>query len=413
MVATNSTKKYLLFPNEPVDKLSVNRPLNNLYEVLSDIGSTSGVFTVSNATTSEYGLVRESAETTYCSTDTGNADYSDNAMMIAALRDFASKQSSVESVSKYAYYGSDSDDYKYCLRLNSGECDFMQMPNGVTVLSLTFDFAVHDLPVMFGSEVYSGSVDTPMGLSGYGTQLVYDDTSRSTLEYFRGDGDTCALTGLFDNLTIDYDYPIAVDGTVHLNDCNWKSYSSFRQSYVETTFSFELGVLDLYDVIYGYSSSRNYKDGGESATDEEDDGIVTKTPYPNARRPFSEKPVIVLQNAMYNNDSRPVVAVGTYDKDDSTGSFDDTDAVTESVLSVESIGDSVGGESVELSQASGVAMLKGYENEYTKSGKIKDNKIKIDVALKFFAGSADDPSMARTIRNINAKSCLQVLLIGV
>ena len=116
---------------------------------------------------------------------------------------------------------------------------------------------------------------------------------------------------------------------------------------------------------------------------------------------------------MYNNNSRPVVAVGTYDSDDSTGSFDDTDAVTESDLSVESIGDSVGGESVELSQASGVVMLKGYENEYTKSGKIKDNRIKIDVALKFFAGSADDPSMARTIRNINAKSCLQVLLIGV
>ena len=442
MIASKTLKKYVLYPNEPVDKLSVNRSLNNLFDAIEQIESTSESFTITNATTAEYGLVKQSEAKKYLARDNGESYYSDSSMGFNTLLSFSNKQTNITDIKKYIQYqpstaitGTD-ENYNtfknYYLKLNSGECNCTEMCNGIKLVLLSLDFGINDLPMTFGSEVYSGSIDSPISVSSFSTKLIFDENSSGTIELNKGSINNISsvpIVKLFDNQELKYSYPFDIKSSIHFNECNWKTYSSYKQAFVEVSFTTEISVIDIYDKLYGYTaveqiSSTDVSGGINIKYDDTilNTGEITnsgatvsipKESFPKTRSPFNEKPIILMQVSNYTNDSRKSILYGQYNMDDGTDVFIDEDKITESDLSVQEIGNNFNNETITISLVNGGAVLKSYNNEYSKSGKLIDNKIGIDVHMKFFAGSVDDPLMTRTIKNINAKSCLQILLVGV
>lgn len=493
MITANSIKDYLIYPNESIDKLTVNRPLENLYNLITEIGGYDKVLTITEATSTEYGLTRMSTLTSFQYTNDGTAEYSSWPLTIPTLLDFASRQTASDVYAKYCTYHGDSSENNLYLRMKLGDCSYMQLPTGLNLIILSFDIGLNDIPVMLGNGVFGGNIDFPVAVSGYDTNIIYDDVSKSTVEVYKGESPSFPISSLFQR-EIGYDFMTDTSMTLHYHDCNWTSYSSFKQSYVEVTYSTYFNVLDLYDKFYSYNLVEDYNmalgmkyecvvssnstlknkfifnprsvssvfnydmekvfiyvngrwedsddagkeftnwgaygitwvDSSDKSTDEYDEIRWTaemvnlaphtadnRNPFPRPRNPFSQKPIILSQIAFYNNDSRSKILLGTFDEDTLNAAFDDSSEISEKRLTEVDIGKSDDNTPLMVSPVNGNVILKKYQNVYTKSGKIKDNQLFFDVNMKFLAGSADDPSMHRTIRNINAKARVQIMMLGV
>jgi len=408
MVAANSTKEYTLYPNESVDKLTVNRPLSNLHGLLEQLSEEERKITVTEATSTEYGLVKISNQSpeSFIYYDSGAAEFNEQPLGITALSKFAFEQSNSTNFSKTLQVTSaqPNADTSLTIGLDEGGCQFLTMPNGIRMVILTTDVSLNDVPVMFGNGVYHGSIDSSRRIVGFPTTLVNDSSSQESIDSLKT-ADSLPITSLFDR-SLEYDSMFNTWGSIHYNDCNYTAYSSFKQSYVEVSFTVYISVAELYERLYGYTSKVIYNESGTSTTEQ------SNTEFPRSKYVFSEKPVILSQLCMYNNDSRPSVLIGkTSDEGDST--FDNVDVLTEKPLSEVAIGLTTKGRPLNVSPVGGSVILKKYENAYMRKGKVKDNMLTLDISLKFFAGSADDPSMNGMIRGVNAKSQLQILLFGV
>ena len=408
MVAANSTKDYTLYPNESVDKLTVNRPLSNLYGLLERLSLEERKVTVTDANSLDYGLVKISSQSpeSFIYHDSGTAGFSEQPLSIQSLLKFASEQSNSTRFSKTLQVtaGEGAADTSLTIGLDEGGCKFLTMPNGIRMVILSTDVSINDLPVMFGNSVYYGSIDSSRRIDGFPTTLVNDKASQDSIGSVTT-AESRPITALFDR-ELEYDSMFDTWGSIHYNDCNYTAYSSFRQSYVEVSFTVSISVAELYERFYGYTTKVFYGNPDESPSIEH-----ANSEFPREMYVFSEKPVILPQLCMYNNDSRPSVLIGTTDGGRTL--FEDVDTLTEKPLSETSVGSTDDGGRLNASTVGGSVILKRYENVYMRSGKVKDNVLTLDVSLKFFAGSADDPSMNGAIRGVNAKAQLQILMFGV
>ncbi len=416
MVAVNSTQDYLIYPNESVDKLTVNRPLSNLHALLKSLEDSDGTLNVDNADESRYGLVRRNTSDTYDFSSTGDENFSSSAMTIAALADFATRQyvsSDMVGIARTEYNSIPSE---CAIRLSLGSTKVVNMPNGNMMVVLSFDVGFDGLPAMFGEGVLD---ETPMpvkSLDGYGCYIVGDETTLGTLDdiYSVSTGESQPLTGLVEQADMPvYPFPVPVDGRVHFNACRWLSRSSYRQTRVEVKFQATVSVKGIFEELYGYVDDRTYDTGGKL------DGEPSQScgTFPNRYAPFAHKPVVIAQVSSYTDGSRPTLLAGypsSKGGDESNGgTFFAENVLTEKPLSSKTCADPSGGDSISLPVVEGLVIPKNWHNTYRTNGRIDDNSMTLDVSMKFTAGGPDDPDASRAKRTCSGKASVDVVMIGV
>lgn len=416
MVAVNSTQDYLIYPNESVDKLTVNRPLSNLHALLKSLEDSDGTLNVDNADESRYGLVRRNTSDTYDFSSTGDENFSSSAMTIAALADFATRQYVSSDMVGIARTQHNNITPECAIRLSLGSTKVVNMPNGSMMVVLSFDVGFDGLPAMFGEGVLD---ETPMpvtSLDGYGCYIVGDETTRGTLGdiYSGSTGNSQPLTGLVEQANMPvYPFPVPVDGRVHFNACRWLSRSSYRQTRVEVKFQATVSVKGIFEKLYGYVDDRTYDTGGKL------DGEPSQScgTFPNRYAPFAHKPVVIAQVSSYTDGSRPTLLAGyppIKGGDESNGgAFFAENVLTEKPLSSKTCADPSGGEPLSLPVVEGLVIPKNWHNTYRTNGRIDDNSMTLDVSMKFTAGGPDDPDASRAKRTCSGKASVDVVMIGV
>lgn len=419
MVAVNSTQDYLIYPNESVDKLTVNRPLSNLHALLKSLEDSGGTLNVDNADESRYGLVRRNTSDTYDFSSTGDENFSSSAMTIAALADFATRQYVSSDMVGIARTTDKRNPPERAIRLSLGSTKVVNMPNGNMMVVLSFDVGFDGLPAMFGEGVLD---ETPMpvkSLDGYGCYIVGDETTRVTLDDLygkdeQGKNKPQPLSGLVEQANMPvYLFPVPVDGRVHFNACRWLSRSSYRQTRVEVKFQATVSVKGIFEGLYGYVDDRRYdKDGKLVGEPSQSCGT-----FPNRYAPFAHKPVVVAQVSSYTDGSRPPVLAGSppdKEGDESNGgTFFAENVLTEKPLSSKTCADPSGGDPLSLPVVDGLVIPKNWHNTYRTNGRIDDNSLTLDVSMKFTAGGPDDPDASRAKRTCSGKASVDVVMIGV
>lgn len=416
MVAVNSTQDYLIYPNESVDKLTVNRPLSNLHALLKSLEDSDGTLNVDNADESRYGLVRRNTSDTYDFSSTGDENFSSSAMTIAALADFATRQYVSSDMVGIARTQHTNITPECAIRLSLGSTKVVNMPNGNMMVVLSFDVGFDGLPAMFGKGVLDESPMPVKSLDGYGCYIVGDETTRGTLGdiYSGSTGNSQPLTGLVEQANMPvYPFPVPVDGRVHFNACRWLSRSSYRQTMVEVKFQATVSVKGIFEELYGYVDDRTYDTKGKL------DGEPSQScgTFPNRYAPFAHKPVVIAQVSSYTDGSRPALLAGyppSKGGDESNGgTFFAENVLTEKPLSSKTCADPSGGEPLSLPVVEGLVIPKNWHNTYRTNGRIDDNSMTLDVSMKFTAGGPDDPDASRAKRTCSGKASVDVVMIGV
>ena len=147
-------------------------------------------------------------------------------------------------------------------------------------------------------------------------------------------------------------------------------------------------------------------DGGERTS------TVVEGDIGEDRKPFvfSQKPIIVPQVSFYSNEYRvkPFAKFCTAENREGVeGDYFDDVYFGESPLTETDVLD------YKISSVNGSAVLKKYENVYARNGTIADNRVTMDVSLRFFVGSAADPTLVDGMAGLNAKARVQLLMIGI
>lgn len=418
MPPTSEFDRYLISVNEPIDKLTVNRTFSRIYDDISKAGSAAKGLSVSKATSANYGLVRFSSASGYSDSapTSGGEDYAnyrDRVMGVSQLRDFvegmakSSDMNSMFSSSDMPY-----DALSAWIDLKMGDVSFTDMPNGNVMAIGSFDISLSNIPVTFKTDsVLSGNVETPFGVSGYGTTLDADGDLLLLNDYADEIdeiiGTSSGLRGLsaFVGKTVETDYPFPLSATLRHNRCNWTTYSSYKQSYVEVVYSMSVDVSSLSKRFYGYTEFNVY-DGDERAST----AVTGEVEGGRKAFVFSQKPIIIPQVSFYSNEYRvkPYAKFCTADRPDGIDEdyYDDV-YFGESPLTETDVLD------YSISAVNGSVILKGYENVYARNGTIADNRLLLDVSLRFFVGGAADPMLVDGMAGLNAKARVQLLMIGI
>lgn len=417
MPPTSEFDRYLISVNEPIDKLTVNRSFSRIYDDISKAGSSVDGLSVSKATSANYGLVRFSSASGYfdAAPATGGDDYAnyhERVMGVVQLRDFVegmSKSSDMDSM--FASSDKPHDAVSAWIDLKMGDVSFTDMPNGNVMAVGSFDLALSDIPVTFKTDsVLSGNVETPVSVSGYGTTLDADgdllllNDYADEIDEIIGTSSGIRELSSFVGKTVDTDYPFPLSATLRHNRCNWTTYSSYKQSYVEVVYSMSVDVSSLSKKFYGYKEFNVYDGDGRTST------TLTGEVGGRSAFVFSQKPVIVPQVSFYSNEYRvkPTARFCTAENPDGIEEdyYDDVYFGETPLTETEALDYSI-------SAVNGSVVLKGYENVYARNGTISDNRIDLDVSLRFFVGSAADPTLADGMASLNAKARVQLLMIGI
>lgn len=418
MPPTSDFDRYLISVNEPIDKLTVNRSFSRMYEDISKAGGGSGGLTVSKATSSRYGLVKFSSASGYIDTapQSGDADYANyygNVMNVGQLRDFVDSMGRSSDFDSYFTSSSKPmESVSAWIDLKMGDVSFTNMPNGNMMAIGSFDIALSNVPVTFRTDaVLSGSVVSPVAVSGFGTTLSEDgdllllnDYADEMDEIVGGSSGIRELSS-FVGQTVDADYLFPLSATLKHNRCDWTTYSSYRQSYVEVVYSMTVDVSSLSRKFFGHSEFSRYW-GGERET------LTLTGDVGDAKRSFvfSRRPVIIPQVSFYSNEYRvaPSAKFCTVDRRDRLEDdyFDDVYFGESPLTETDAL-------EYKVSAVNGSAVVKGYDNVYAKNGTVADNLVSVDVSLRFFVGSAADPALVDGMADLNAKARLQLLMIGI
>lgn len=423
-------ERYIIYPNESIDKLTVNRPFQRIYEDIEDIANNSELRLV-EATEKVYGKAKFTKSTEF---------YFDEEKVPESERDdYENAMTTVGVLSKYINTLSDSEHNttytaplcssetngdkltvatnKYWIKNDYCNIDFSYMPNGVTGITGTFDIGFNNIPATFGSnEPLSSNILSPVIVSGcdYYINITEEDIMNLT-DYVNYNTDE--LTDVDDvfNLTkldgMKIKLPFCEDYNVTLkhNICNWTTYSSFKKSYVELHYSSTLDVNSLYDMYGRYGRDKFSiisRDGDEDAKD------IYTADLKHEQVVFKQKPMVMMQIGFYNNSSliKPIFGFDntqSNESDDEKKSvFQDSDTLSQQMLT-ENESDSM------MSPINGYVMVKKIENEYDDDGVVINNRIYFDIVMKFMVGSAADPKMIHGLTTINSKAKVQFAIIGV
>ena len=471
-------EEFLVYPNESIDKLTVNRSFQRMYDYITEKTDGIGSLRVNLADETNYGTAKFSEATGFIHSapsvgDSAYDDYYKSMLTVEQLKDFSNGLRVDSSVNDY-YAKSDAmasvDDNNCWLRFDSGDFSLMNMPNGNKMLITSFDLGLTNLQVLFRSQsVTSEDVTRKAVVNGRTTFIDLTKDDMFSLRDYADeetifevpDSETVALGGrvycyLDDDGTYqeiegieegddlepyreDYGTIYAKDGLLPVdalgfadmatvsslggneitlpyimpttasmrhNKCNWTSYSSYEQSYIEVTFSVMLDVDKLY---------KNYSNRSDFTIVHTDSPPTTATMGEPAddkgkSRYFNEKPVVMAQVAFYNNESRTLPCFGyckTSGGEVVDSIFISTNTLSETPLSVV---DALGNE---LTPLNGLVLLKEFKNVYSPNGDIQTNRLAFDVVLKFMVGSAADPRLVDGIQGISAKAKVQLMMIGV
>lgn len=420
MLSENSFEKFIIYPNESIDKLTVNRSFERLYDEILSKSDKNSPITIANATESDYGLVKYSSINEYIRTppeilDDKNYfdDYNNAAMNLEAMTDFSKKISEDSSMtSMYTSGGGNIQDHRGWLKIDIGNVNTLDMPNGNRMFIGSFDISLSNLQEMFNTTAVSSESKThSIELSGFPTviDMTTDDIISLTDYTLDSDNDEQSridvekLNGL-NGTEIFCPYIAPVTATMRHNICNSTKYSSYKQSYIEIIMSMEIDLLKFYTQFYGYRKYTMLNDGNVASTE-----YTSAIDRPIEELIFTTTPLVMSQLSFYNNDSKPLPTFGysNPDKLADENQFISTNTISDKQLT------SVDVDGYELSVVNGYVSMKKFENIHRKNGEIYNNRIHFDVSMKFMVGGAYDPLMLDGLRGINAKSKLQFMMIGV
>jgi len=425
-ILNSEYEKYLIYPNESIDKLTVNRTFERLFEAI-DSKAKSSSLTVDTATVSSYGKAKFSSDTSYSfdKPDGDDSDYNSSMLNIAQLRDMSKRISNGSSESLYAAPVSSNGTQtlsvsgnRYWVKSDYMDSKFVFMPNGINTITCSFNIGFNGLAGAIGDDsIIDSDVISPLSLSSYGDTINIDKESYWNIEDFVNDNngidglpdstDVRNLIGM-DGRSMDIPFMETVNVTLRHNNCSSTKYSAYRQSYIELCMSMKLSVKSLFERKYG---KRTY----ETITDSSSISGYAETNIgePNRKfRLFTQKPMVMAQIGFFNNESNPKPLFG-FDNGINTNSEQLTSRFSShSQLSQKPL-DEVDIDGNMVSPLNGSVLVKRVDNIYDRDGNITDNIISIDIIMKFMAGSASDPEMEYAMKNLNSRSRVQLAMIGV
>lgn len=429
-------ERYLIYPNESIDKLTVNRTFERMFEDI-DKKEQNPVLSVSTATEKTYGTVKFSSLTSYQFDDenlnsTEKLSYKNNALTIDLLKDYSSAiEDSVTDSILFSPVSSDSSSVSadlssmtYWIKMDYIDSNFIFSPNGNLIVNCSFDVGINNIPLTFGTNaVLSGDVISPVAVNGYEnyinitkedffnfTDYINDNELRESSERFPNIDNVIHLMD-FDGKKFKVPFVNDMNATLKHNVCNWTTYSSFKQSYVEIHYSSEISLKELYNSKYNIRKYNLYADSKNVSGEE----IKTSSMRHNEQF-YTQNPIIMGQVGFYNNESnvKPVFGFDNTLSSCSIGDissirseFEDYNTITQKELSVVTVNGS------NISPVNGNVIIKKYSNKYDSDGNITDNVVYFDIVMKFMVGSASDPRMVHGLQNINSKAKVQFAMIGV
>lgn len=425
-IPNSKYEKYLIYPNESIDKLTVNRTFERLFEAI-DLKAKSSSLTVETATVSSYGKAKFSSDTSYSfdEPDGDDSDYNSSMLNIAQLRDMSKRISNGSSESLYAAPVSSNGTQtlsvsgnRYWVKSDYMDSKFVFMPNGINTITCSFNIGFNGLAGAIGDDsIIDSDVISPLILSSYGDTINIDKESYWNIEDFVNDNngidglpdskDVRNLIGM-DGRSMDIPFMETVNVTLRHNNCSSTKYSAYRQSYIELCMSMKLSVKSLFERKYG---RRTY----ETITDSSSISGYAETNIGEMNRKFrlfTQKPLVMAQIGFFNNESNPKPLFG-FDNGVNTHSetlisrFSSHNQLSQKPL------DEVDIDGNMVSPVNGSVLVKRAENIYDRDGNITDNIISIDIIMKFMAGSASDPEMEYAMKNLNSRSRVQLAMIGV
>ena len=429
---------YLIYQNESIDKLTINRPFQRLYNRIDALSELAERLTLVYATDVDYGVVRYNPLSSYSydapsgdATEDEIQNYYSRALTIRNLCTFGSDIT--QDAKNSQFYALSSSDYdigesRFFLKSQFSDLNFNFMPNGNLAVNGTLDLGLNDVLLTFGEGAASGDVLTPRELSGYETHIdVTQDDIQNIKDYIETNAENVGYEGVSDGIwnlsgfsgtELHHTFDSRVRATLKHHRCDWTSYSSYNQSYVELHYAMTIDVAGLYDK-YGVDEYDAYVREDGSPRSECRDAIRNRSAEITHSKPvFKQKPVIMMQVGFYNNESRIQPMFGLNDdlyrrthSEETTAwvgqDFQEYNTFTETALT------EVDDNGYSISPMNGMVLLKGYRNVYDGGGNIVSNQIDFDVVMKFMVGSASDPLMVDGLQKLNAKAKLQFALIGV
>lgn len=416
-ISNSEYEKYLVYPNETIDKLTVNRTFDRLFDAIDETTSTSELI-LSGATDVSYGTAKfsPSAEYAFEKPSGSDTDYKNSMLNIGQLYDMSKKltdhstDSFLVSPASAVDDGRNIGDIRYWVRSPYADSRFTFMPNGVNMYTCCFDIGFDGISNVLGEESSKKDVTVPVAVSSYDNTIDIDrDSHLNISDYINElhtnasesetiDDDAIWCLENIDGESMNVPFIVPMNVTLRHNLCNYTKYSAYKQSYVEITMSSSLSVKSLFESKYDRTTYQ-FKDDVET-TDAES---VRK-------RLFTQKPMVMAQICFYNEDSNPLVLFG-YDSGPSQSvhesSFSSHNRLSQKPLY------QIDENGVGISPVNGSVMVRKIENKFDSKGNIIDNLIYFDVILKFMAGSASDPEMDFAMRLMNSRSRVQFAMIGV
>ena len=427
-VRNTDYERFLVYPNESIDKLTVNRAFERIFdEVEAKVGNCT--LSLSAATQFSYGKARFSSLSTYAFDEPASTDedYDHGMLTIAQLGDMSDRMSDDTCESLFAAPlssdGSTSlpiSSNRFWVKVDYMRSRFLFMPNGVNVITCSFDLGFNGLTsALSSSDIVDSDVVAPIRVSEYGDMLDVDSETYWNIEDFINDNngvdgvpnptDARNLMGM-DGLTLGVPFMEAVDVTLRHNDCASTKYSAYKQSYIELCMSMKLSVKSLFDSDGGKFGKTTYEILDDSSETYGDVVVGNRGEIGRGTRLFTQRPTVMAQIGFYNNESNPSPLIGY---DNGTSSESPTSVFSSHSRMSQKPLDEVDVDGCSVSPVNGCVLVKKVENVYDYDGNVVDNVVTLDVVMKFMAGSATDPEMDYAMNILNSRSRVQLAMIGV
>lgn len=315
----NRYGKYLVYPNESIDKITVNRSFERMF---GDIESRSENMSLelSTATTSSYGKAKFSPSASY-SFDLldGDSDYENSMLNISQMYDMSKRF--VDGSSESIYVAPVSSDETSTLPMTGNRywvsskymnSKFMFMPNGINMVTFSFEIGFNGLAnAMDDDSIVDSDVISPVYISGYEDVLSIDNESYDNIMDFVNDGsyvDANDVKNIFnmDGRSMEIPFIERLGTTLRHNNCSSTKDSAYNQSYIELCMSGKVSVKSLFERKYGI---RTYETITESSSVCEVSSYKVED-IKRVPRLFTQKPIVMGQVSFFNNSSNPLALFG-------------------------------------------------------------------------------------------------------
>lgn len=440
MINFSQNKNCFIYPNESVDKLTVNRVFKNINDKINSTTPHNPTDTTETAddktetaddktaTCEKYGYAKRN-EVAFLyeepSDEIKKDIYSNYYLSIKTYEDYVKNVNT--STDSYLYdIGGGTDATKVSIRLSNSSIDTLVLPNGLNLYTLSFDLGVNDIYNVFKIvNNTSDMVDTtiPIEVEDYINQLYFTDGDISRLDSSYPNiikksvekiitdknktGDIEGFTKkLKEHATKELKNNLRFGAVTQLryNKCNYSTYSSFKKSYIEIVYSFSISLKSILkekeykiDKVYDSTPSSPY---------------LQHTPSHRKIDIFKEKPILIPQISLYTNNSRPKPIVGATIKIQHDNNYVDTYELYDDSLTVSQSSLTENTNDENSPSISPTIIIKKYETKYDKNGNIDDNIIYLDASIKFMAGSAYDPHLIASLIHTNILAKIQLVMIG-